>query len=600
MNSYSKFQHIWIGAFAFGFWLITSYAAAFETKLLVAPDNGIQKVIKDTSLIIAAQDNPNQLPSDIIATARADYRQILSVLYRRGYYSGTISILVDGREAAALPPFYTPNSIDQITIKVDPGKPFRFGETTISPLAVGTELPSGFAAGELARSGMIADAANAANDAWRAIGHAKSRIDAQNIVADHSNQTLDVNVALAPGPLVRFGDLTVQGSANVRETRIRQIAGFPAGVVFSPQALEDVATRLRRTGTFSSVSLSEGDALITGDFLPVTLTLTDQKPRRLGFGVEISSQEGISTSAFWLHRNIFGGAERLRFDAEISGIGGSTGGLNYRLASRLTRPGSLSSKNTAHIAADIAQLDEPGFFSQQAYLEIGIERILSERTSVSAALALRYSDVSDDIGLRTFTHLTLPIAGRHDLRDDLLNPKSGSYIQASVTPYIGLNGSTSGAVMFLDARGYYSVGADKDTTFAGRAQVGSILGFGLTTTPPDVLYYSGGGGTVRGQPFQSLNIDIGGGVQTGGLNFIGLSAEIRTKLSEKISVVAFADQGFVGSTSTPGQSGNWHGGAGLGLRYDTGVGPIRLDVAAPTNGNTGDGIQFYIGIGQAF
>ena len=600
MNSYSKFQHIWTGAFAFGFWLITSYAAAFETKLLVAPDNGIQKVIKDTSLIIAAQDNPNQLPSDIIAAARADYRQILSVLYRRGYYSGTISILVDGREAATLPPFYTPNSIDQITIRVDPGKPFRFGKTTISPLAVGTELPGGFAAGELARSGIIADATSAAKDAWRAIGHAKSRIDAQNIVADHSNQTLDVDVALAPGPLVRFGDLTIQGSANVRETRIRQIAGFPAGVVFSPQALEDVATRLRRTGTFSSVSLSEGSALIAGDILPVTLTLRDQKPRRLGFGVEISSQEGISTSAFWLHRNIFGGAERLRFDAEISGIGGTTGGLNYRLASRLTRPGSLSSKNTAHIAAEIAQLDEPGFFSQQAYLEIGIERILSERTSVSTALALRYSDVSDDIGLRTFTHLTLPIAGRHDRRDDQLNTKSGSYIQASVTPYIGLNGSTSGAVMFLDARGYYSVGADKDTTFAGRAQVGSILGSGLTTTPPDVLYYSGGGGTVRGQPFQSLNIDIGGGVQTGGLNFIGLSAEIRTKLSEKISVVAFADQGFVGSTSTPGQSGNWHGGAGLGLRYDTGVGPIRLDIAAPTNGDTGDGIQFYIGIGQAF
>ena len=46
--------------------------------------------------------------------------------------------------------------------------------------------------------------------------------------------------------------------------------------------------------------------------------------------------------------------------------------------------------------------------------------------------------------------------------------------------------------------------------------------------------------------------------------------------------------------------GGGHSGAGLGLRYDTPVGPIRLDVATPVGGNTGDGVQVYVGLGQAF
>ncbi|NBV60966.1 MAG: hypothetical protein EBR73_07800, partial [Rhodobacteraceae bacterium] len=58
--------------------------------------------------------------------------------------------------------------------------------------------------------------------------------------------------------------------------------------------------------------------------------------------------------------------------------------------------------------------------------------------------------------------------------------------------------------------------------------------------------------------------------------------------------------GFVGAGEWGAGGGQWHAGAGLGLRYDTSLGPIRLDLAGPVRGTTGDGLQFYIGIGQAF
>ena len=72
-------------------------------------------------------------------------------------------------------------------------------------------------------------------------------------------------------------------------------------------------------------------------------------------------------------------------------------------------------------------------------------------------------------------------------------------------------------------------------------------------------------------------------------------------MTDAIGAVAFADWGYVGLDSVPGTSGDSHSGAGLGLRYNTGIGPIRLDVAVPVSGETdGSDYHLYIGIGQAF
>ena len=78
------------------------------------------------------------------------------------------------------------------------------------------------------------------------------------------------------------------------------------------------------------------------------------------------------------------------------------------------------------------------------------------------------------------------------------------------------------------------------------------------------------------------------------------SLELRAKVSDKIGVVGFVDWGSIGLDGFTGSSADSHAGAGLGLRYDTGFGPIRLDVAAPISGTTGDGVQIYVGLGQSF
>jgi translocation and assembly module TamA len=195
--------------------------------------------------------------------------------------------------------------------------------------------------------------------------------------------------------------------------------------------------------------------------------------------------------------------------------------------------------------------------------------------------------------------LSFPTAVTLDRRDDPLNATQGFFVRAELEPFSILNQGQAGARYGLDLRGYRAFGAAERTVLAGRLQFAGLFGPDAQDAPPDFLLYSGGGGTVRGQPYQSLDVDYGTS-SLGGRSFLGLSTEMRVDVIDSIGVVGFADAGYVGAESLMDGSGDWHAGAGLGLRYDTPVGPIRFDVAGPVAGDTGSGVQIYIGIGQAF
>ncbi|MGH1331265.1 MAG: autotransporter assembly complex protein TamA [Paracoccaceae bacterium] len=575
-------------------------AQAFDFVLETTADTATQRELKNASRASLARDEKVTNPQDILAAAQADYRRMVIALYRRGYYGGVVHIYVDGREAANIAPLAVPASIDQVKIVVEQGRRFTFGQVSVAPLAADTAPTPGFERGALAASDRIKDAALAAVEGWRAQSHAKADIAGQKVVADHPNASLDVAIAIKPGPPVRFGKLITRGNRNVRSARIQEIAGLPSGSAFSPDDLAKVGKRLRRSGAFRSVAIAENEALGPGDTLDITATLVEERPRRFGFGAEISTFEGGLISGYWMHRNLLGGAERLRFDGEVAGIAGQTGGIDYALSALFTRPATFWTDTSLYAKASVALLDEPDFYSKQAELALGLEAIISDELEASLGIGTRFSDVRDDLGARSFFHFIIPAEAEWDRRNNELNPTGGFYLRAEALPFLGLNGAQSGARFFTDARSYR--GLDKNDRFvlAGRFQLGSVVGASLAGTPPDLLFHSGGGGTVRGQPYQSLNVDLGGGNSAGGRGFIGASAEMRAGITEKIGVVGFIDAGVISASSLPNGASPMHAGAGLGLRFNTGIGPIRIDVAKPVAGNTGTNLQLYVGIGQAF
>ncbi|MEM9434331.1 MAG: BamA/TamA family outer membrane protein [Pseudomonadota bacterium] len=584
--------------------LVASWPAISAEIRLIAPALSAQdqERVRANSVLFAIEDAAQAIPQDLISAGQADYERLLSVLYDLGRFGSQISIRADGREVADLSALSAPVRVRQMVIRIIPGPPYRFGVASIAPLAFGSKVPDEFARRAPASIASIRSAVDTGINDWRDTGHAKVRVSDQSITVDHGIRVLNAQVTLDPGPKLRFGTMTVAGNTDVRTRRVVQIAGFPAGRVFSPDLVDAVQTRLRRTGTFSSAVLIEDTNPNSDNTLDFELQVAENLPRRVGFGGEISSQDGVTISGFWLHRNVLGDAGRLRFEGEVADIGGETSAEDLSLSVRYDRPATFNEDTDFYALTSLERLDEPNFKTRSLDLEIGIRRYATARREYTLGIGLETAKTEDAFGDRRYTLMKFPLGTTFDYRDDTLDAKSGYFANLGATPFYGLDGISSGLRLTADLRGYYSLGTDKKVTLAVRGQLGSVSGASLSNAPTDFLFYSGGGGTVRGQDFQSLGVDLPGDETAGGRAFLGLSGEIRAKTTENLSLVGFWDAGYIGREAFPdGSSGRWHSGAGIGARYNTGIGPIRLDLAVPVSG-PGDmsGFQIYVGIGQAF
>ncbi|EEE37117.1 outer membrane protein, OMP85 family [Rhodobacteraceae bacterium KLH11] len=583
------------------FALTPNLAAALETTLS-APGASKDLVdrLEETSSVFTSESRGLDTSLEILSAALSDYRTIVQIMYDEGYFSPVVSIKLDGQEAANINSLNVPASFKRGVITVTPGPKFKFGTAVVQPLAPDTVLPEEFATGKTATTGAIQQAASAGVQGWRDAGHAKADVADQNVIARHAQARLDATIDLAPGPQLRFGKMIIQGDTKVRHWSIDKIAGFPSGEVYSPQQVQKVGTRLRRTGTFSSVSLKERDEPNPDGTLDFDATFEDLPPRRLTFGAEIASRDGVDITATWTHRNVRRRAERLRFEAALRNIGGAED-IDGRIGLRLDQPDRLGPDDNTFWNALLERRNTENYNVTVASVAYGARRTFSDRLYAEASAGFQWSDADDAYGDgRKFRYFILPFRSEWDERDSKVSATRGYYLDSQVMPFAGLSDTDSGLRMFFDGRVYNDLGTLGRLVLAGRVQLGSVLGPPADGVTPDFLFFSGGAGTVRGQPFESLGIPIGDEV-AGGRSFLGLSAEVRGRITDTISLVGFYDYGVVDTSSFVGSGSQEHSGAGLGIRYDLGgFGPLRFDLAVPVQGDTGAGLQFYLGIGQAF
>ncbi|HIJ21231.1 MAG TPA: BamA/TamA family outer membrane protein, partial [Deltaproteobacteria bacterium] len=222
-----------------------------------------------------------------------------------------------------------------------------------------------------------------------------------------------------------------------------------------------------------------------------------------------------------------------------------------------------------------------------------------------AGVGFRYGRVkqkTDDE--HTIYHLAfLPLTASQDTREDLLNPTHGYNLTMSAAPYQDVeDGNLRFFRYLLSGSTYYNFNTGDKVVFAVRADFGQMIGVDHDEMPADLRFYAGGGGSVRGYAYQYAG-PVKGDVPLGGLSSLTFSLELRFKITESIGLVPFLDGGTVFLDTVPNfGSQDLYYGTGLGLRYYTAIGPIRLDVATPINWREGvdSRYQIYVSIGQSF
>jgi len=234
-------------------------------------------------------------------------------------------------------------------------------------------------------------------------------------------------------------------------------------------------------------------------------------------------------------------------------------------------------------------------FQKELSWSVGLELVATRESEVDANGAR--------LPRETYFIAALPLFGQFDNSDDLLDPTEGWRLSANLSPEISDNDGVQSFYLRSQADASYYQSIGENTVLAGRVRLASIPGAGVDAIAPSRRLYAGGGGSVRGYGYREIGPRNDQGDPAGGRSVVELSAEARIGtgfMDGAVSVVPFIDAGAVGEDPVPDFS-SIKFGAGLGLRYETGFGPLRLDVAFPLNPGPNDNwIAVYVALGQAF
>jgi len=588
------------------------YTVEFSVNGAPKEKDDLEALLKGASTLWQDREKAASGAAGLLAKARGDYRRILASLYSEALYGGTISIKIDGQEAADLPPDAEVSNPATIAVTIDAGPIFVFNETEVVNQApetddrkdrVDTPASQGFVPGEVARSGTIVQAGKLAVEAWREQGYAKADLKERRVEADHDRDVVDATLVVEPGRKAHYGAVSVEGTERMDPEFVARQTGLEFGAEYDPDDIEKANKRLSRLEVFRAARIQEAEKIGEDGSLPVSVIVQERLPRRFGVGGSYSTLDGLGLEAYWMHRNLLGKAERLRFDAKVAGIGETfkPDEFTYRVSAAFTKPG-IYTPDTDFVSSLVGDREVLDAYTRTAVTgTVGFTHIFSDELSGRIFLNGGYAKFDDDVfGKRDFQTVGFLGGITYDGRDDKTNPTTGYYADLNIEPFYEFNYGNPAVAMTAEGRTYYSLDADSRVVLAGRVKVGSIIGPDIAEIAPDKLFFAGGGGSVRGYAYRNIGVETPLGL-VGGRSLIEASAEARVRVTDSIGAVAFADVGYVGADSLPDFSEELKVGAGVGLRYLTGLGPIRLDVAVPLNpGDDDPSVAFYVGIGQAF
>ena len=615
-----------------GAWLISLlllvFAAAvpaadvmpYDLTLKPTGNAAMDQTLLDASLLASLREEAKAGAFALVSRANNDLPRLDDVLRSFGYYDAYIDIRLNGlpldepdlvaRLEASSEASTTPAAPIPVQVSIDLGPLYHLGEVRLDgDIPAKARAAFTLEPGQPALAASVLAAGQAVLTALREEGYALAAMPAPEVIVLHATRTMDVTYTATPGPRLAIGPVTIRGLDRLQEDYVQRRLGLELGEIYSPSRLERARRELTDSGVLSSARLIPGTEPDASGRLPITLEVTERPPRVLRFAGAYSTDEGGSVSTSWTHRNLFGRAERLTLRADIGTLGAAyTNEPSYLVSAAFVKPDIW--RRNHDLQLDLAAVREflDAYDRDAISAGLTLQRRFSENLSAGLGVGMERSRITQDDITRDYHLAFLPLTLKYNGAGDLLDPREGARLDARVAPTQVLSGDASNFIhlratgtAYLDLTRLTSAQRQSGRTIvAGRLSIGRIFGASADQVPPDWRFYAGGGGSVRGYPYQSIGPQTLTGQPKGGSNLLETSLELRQRLWGNWGGALFADTGAISDLNFPG-TGGWSVGVGAGVRYHTPIGPVRLDVATPLNNDAGDpAVQVYIGIGQAY
>ncbi len=610
-----------------------SYAVTVNVE---GGDGSLKSAVQDASSLYKLRKDAPPDGDALARRAESDFGPIIDAMWGAGYYNATVTISIDGASLSILSSdiaafargaeSYRNRAVAPVSINVNPGPLFTLRSIRVlgpdgAELSE-AELPARIVRlkpGDPAAAAELRAAQVRIVDYFRKQGRPLAKIASVAPVADHATHVMDVTFTVDPGPIAPFGEATMNGPHDFNPAIARSFLYIHPGDPYSPRAIEDARNTIRQIPAVGGVRITEGTTLDAYGRLPYTVDVEDRLPYAIGASAKYSTTNGPAGQVYWEDRNVFGGAEQLRLQADVFYAppwfitsqdirSFSIHDLGWRFAASFLKPALWGTPNDLLVDA----LDErvstsgAGFFGyevEDADATVALRHRFGQNFWMQAGIEAQTGVATDFLGRVNYTLVGVPVSANYDTTDSKLDPTRGVRLNASVTGFPTALGSTVDIVQGkARASAYYSLDPDSRFVLAGLVGLGAMGGADLADIPANWRFYAGGGGSVRGYAYNSLGPTGPFGLAVvGGRSLFQASAELRVRVTDTIGIVPFFDAGNAFATSFPNFSEPLATAVGVGLRYYTAIGPIRADVAFPLERRAGSGpVAFYVSIGQAF
>ena len=528
--------------------------------------------------------------------ARDDENLLRQILRADGRYDGEVATAIANEAGQTV-----------VHVTVTPGPAYRFGQVSVDGLAGAganaAALREAFAVHP--DDPVAAEKVSAALAAFRLKlgreGYPFAKVADPQVTVDHATQRAALVLPVDLGAKARFGRIVATGTKPPFDARhIAVIARFKPGDPYDAALIDDLRRALIQT---SLVALAKVDPVpsATPGVVDIRVETGRAPPRTVAGELGYGTGEGGRAQLSWQHRNLLPPEGAVTFQGVL--------GTREQSLSAILRRANYHARDrvlTAQLAAAHSNFD--AYEARTVTASVGLERqsnIIWQKTwTWSVGTEFVASDERDTIEAtgqarrRTFLVAALPGALGYDGSDDLLNPTRGFRLGVHVSPEASLHDGVTGYVKLqLDGSAYLPVGSR--VVLAGRVRFGAIKGAPRDIIAPSRRFYAGGGGSVRGFGYQKIGPTDVDGTPIGGRGLTEGAIEARIRFGA-FGVVPFLDTGNLYAASEPKLT-HLRYGTGLGARYYSSFGPIRVDLGTPIARRPGESrLAIYVSLGQAF
>ncbi len=568
------------GRFTSAFVLLISSCAAFaqsELVVKVKPANNALKANVE-GYIGSLGDRDEEA---LLRFKRGAIEQALKASQALGYYQPTI----DAEVKAGDPP--------RLELNIDPGEPVHLRNVTVrvegpasSLKAFQIPLSDDLKPGAVLNQGNYEDAKRLILNRALRYGFFDGKFLKHEILVDPKGGFADINLVYESGPRYTLGKVTFAGNAPFDQTLLDRLVPFQPDTPYDSQLIAELNQNLQGSGYFETVQVDAAPSTAVGTVIPVDVDLYTRKPRTMTLGLGYSTDMGPRGKASWTRHWDNPRGDSYGFESEISQPKQNVGAwydipLDPPLTDKLRFAAGYQYE-------EIANTD-----TLSKLLTLGPEWHSKMDNGWTRVVFLRWQHeqyrLGDDSGLST---LLMPGVSFSVVRsDNRIDPSHGYSVTSSIeVAKEGLMSDTNllhGDVQFKALTTLW-----EKHRFLGRVQFGGSATNGYKQVPPSLRFFAGGDQSVRGYAYQSLSPKNSEGDRIGGRYMLTGSLEYQYQFAEKWRWATFVDQGNAfNNLELP----SLKTGVGVGIRYISPIGPIRLDLAHALDDDGGIQLHFSMG-----